>query len=201
MDNSHRIDEILQYWFGQLDEHGMATPAQQQLWFKSSAATDAHIQKHYLNAIEAALRDELEDWRGTIRGNMALLLLLDQFTRNVFRDSQRAFSGDPQALTIAQALVSSGQHYDMPLIYRVFTYVPYEHSESLLVQNAGVVLFDDLLEQSPLAAQDAIAGFRRYAVAHQQVIEQFGRFPHRNAILQRASSAAELEHLEQHGGF
>ncbi|WP_279246699.1 DUF924 family protein [Candidatus Litorirhabdus singularis] len=201
MINSESINEILEYWFGQLDPMGMAVAPQQQLWFKSSSTTDDYIRDHFLNLIEAALKDELTVWRDTLPGSVALVLLLDQFTRNVFRATPKSFSGDLLALKICRRLVSSGQHLKLPLSHRVFIYIPYEHSESLSVQDEGVALFDQLLTQCPQAAHQAVAGFRQYAVAHRDVIFKFGRFPHRNAILQRQSTAEELEHLQQHGGF
>ena len=201
MNNSERINRILDYWFGQLDPLGMAVAPQQQLWFKSSRATDDLIRDQFLELIEAALRGELAVWRDTMPGNMALVLLLDQFTRNVFRDTPKAFSGDLQALEICRGLVSSGQHLELPLSHRVFLYIPYEHSENLQVQDEGVALFDQLLTQCPQPAHEELARFMQYAVAHREVIAQFGRFPHRNKILQRHSTAAELEHLQQHGGF
>ena len=201
MNNSQRIDTIFDYWFGQLDEHGLATPAQQQLWFSSSSAIDAQIGKQFLDLIEAALLGKLAAWRETASGSVALVLLLDQFTRNVFRATPRAFAGDPLALKIARGLVSSGQHLDLPLSQRVFIYMPYEHAEQLDLKDECIALFDELLTQCPQSAHAQFARFRQYAVAHREVIARFGRFPHRNAILQRQSTAAELQHLEHHGGF
>lgn len=201
MANGESIDAVLDYWFGPLDEQGLATPAQQQLWFKSSSATDDDIRARFMDLIDAALMGELMAWRETPAGCVALVLLLDQFTRNVFRATPRAFAGDPLALKIARRLVSNGQHLDLPLSQRVFIYMPYEHAEQLELQDECLALFDQLLAQCPLSARDQFARFRQYAAAHREVIARFGRFPHRNAILQRQSSAAELQHLEHHGGF
>lgn len=192
------IDEIHAYWFGQLDDHGMADPGRNALWFRATAADDARCRARFAGPVAQALRGELADWEDTDRGLIALILLLDQFTRTIFRGTPQAFAGDTRALALALHCIGHGHHQRLPVIHQVFLYLPLEHSEDLGVQEQCVELFEALAKVTGLPA---LADYTRYAVAHRDVIARFGRFPHRNAILGRQSSAAELDYLETHGGF
>jgi uncharacterized protein (DUF924 family) len=201
MNDDACIAEILEYWFSQLDENGVCTPAQQQLWFKSSTSIDEEIRDRFGHMVEAALAGKLDHWTELECGLMALVLLLDQFTRNILRGTPQAFAGDARALSLVQHAVSTGLDRQQPTIHRVFLYIPYEHAEDLAVQEQGISQFDQLLLDCPDAVCEQVRGFRQYSVAHRDVIAQFGRFPHRNAILKRTSTEQELEHLQNHGGF
>ena len=140
-------------------------------------------------------------WPSRPGGLVALVILLDQFTRNRHRGTPEAFAGDPQALALCKAAIAAGDHRKLPTIYRVFLYLPFEHAEDQSAQQQCVHLFDELLTDCEKLAQQQVQSFRRYALAHRDVIDQFGRFPHRNAICGRESSAEELQHLKTHGGF
>ena len=190
------IDAILAFWFGTLDEHGMCAPEQQARWFKSSDETDQLCRDNFATLVQQAIAGELDHWQASDCGVIALIILLDQLTRNIFRGTPQAFAGDQHALDIAQRAISAGRHLDLPAIHRVFLYLPLEHSENLPVQEQCIELFAQLS-----AVQQAFTGFERYAIAHRDVIAQFGRFPHRNDILGRVSTEAELEYLKSHGGF
>lgn len=192
------IDDIHQYWFGPLDDAGMSNTSQQKLWFQSTAEDDEVCQIRFAPLVADAVAGELQDWPASDRGLVALILVLDQFTRTIYRGTPQAFSGDPRALALAQHCIAHGHHQRLPAIHQVFLFLPLEHSENLEVQEECVELFEELAAVTGL---EAIAGFTRYAVAHRDVIARFGRFPHRNAILGRESTAEELAHLEQHGGF
>lgn len=189
-----RAAEVLDFWFGAAGspEHGRT----RELWFTKRDETDALIRARLGALIEAALRGELDGWAVADarppRGALALILLLDQFTRNVFRDTPHAFAGDERALQIATALVGRGDDRALSLHERWFAYLPFEHAESLPMQDRSVALFDQL-------ARDGLAGPLEWAIKHRDVIERFGRFPHRNAILGRASTAEELAFLAQPG--
>ena len=200
--NDHEcIKDILTYWFDALDENGVCNPRQHQLWFQSRAATDNHIRQGFEKLVEAARCGQLDYWADKPQGLMALVLLLDQFTRNIYRGTPLAFSGDSKALELARAAVAREVDRSMPTIHRVFLYIPYEHSEDLQMQEQGIKLFDQLLEDCPERTRAEVNGYRDYAVAHRDVIARFGRFPHRNKSLERHSTSAELAHLETHGGF
>ncbi|MDH4041161.1 MAG: DUF924 domain-containing protein [Gammaproteobacteria bacterium] len=192
------IAAIHRFWFGPLDAAGFAAPEQNRLWFGASAQTDAVIATRFGTLVSRALAGELEHWAGGDEGLIALVLLLDQFTRNIHRGTPGAFAGDGRALALAQQAIAGGRHRALPAIHRVFLYLPLEHCEDLAVQEECVRLFAELAGE---AGAGRIGDFARYAAAHRDVIARFGRFPHRNAILGRTSSPGELAYLEQHGGF
>lgn len=178
--------EILQFWFGE-------PPLQpRQRWFAKDAAFDALIRERFGALIEAALRGDLDGWQADARPALARLLLLDQFTRNVFRDTPRAFAGDALALAGARAMVDAGQDQALAPLQRVFVYLPFEHAEDLAAQTQGLRLFEALSR-----CDAAVPDFEFWARKHHVIIERFGRFPHRNAVLGRESTAEETEFLTQ----
>jgi uncharacterized protein (DUF924 family) len=181
---------VLSFWFG---EPGSAEYLQPRaLWFTKSEATDRLIAERFGPMVERALLGQHDDWAATPRGALALVLLLDQFTRNIFRETPRAFAGDPRALALATRLVDTSRDMTLAPVERWFVYMPLEHSERLLDQFESVRLFERL-------AADGLDAPLEWARRHFDVIKRFGRFPHRNAILGRASTPAELEFLSQPG--
>jgi uncharacterized protein (DUF924 family) len=184
-------DEALDFWFGAPGSAEFGQP--RDFWFTKSAATDALIRSRFGPAVEAALHGELDSWAdGEPRTALALILLLDQFTRNVFRDNARAFSGDASALAIAKRLVADGRHLRLAPVERWFAYLPFEHSERIEDQRESLRLFGEL-------ARDGLAEPLVWAQKHHDVVARFGRYPHRNALLGRASTAQEVEFLRQPG--
>ncbi len=182
--------DVLDFWFGDADE-----PRQE--WFRKDPAFDDSIRSRFGALIESALAGTLDGWAASPDGALARLLVLDQFTRNVFRGTARAFAGDAQALAGARAMVAHGDDLHLPPLRRVFAYLPFEHSEDPAMQRESVRLFEALAAQRP-----ALAGYVDYAHRHAEVIERFGRFPHRNAALGRASGADEAAWLALPGsGF
>jgi len=192
------IDSIHAFWFGELDDAGLCAADRNALWFRTSDATDAALRERFGALLERARAGELDHWQESDRGLVALVVLLDQFSRNIHRGTADAFSGDARALALACATVDSGRHLRLPAIHRVFLYMPLEHSEELSHQRRCVALFEALADECP---REEVANFCRYAIAHLDVIERFGRFPHRNTLLGRSSSEEELDYLEKHGGF
>jgi uncharacterized protein (DUF924 family) len=192
------IDEILAYCFGPLDSEGLSAPQAHSLWFTASTTTDETCRTRFGHLLEQAAAGKLDEWATSNDGLMALVLLLDQMSRNVYRGDAAAFGGDSQALELAVQAINQGRHLTMPLIHRVFMYLPLEHSEDLDLQEKCVSLFDELVADTGLPQ---MAGFRRYAAAHRDVIAQFGRFPHRNSPLGRESTPEELLHMSTHKGF
>ena len=174
---------ILHFWFTEL------TPKQH---YAKDAALDEAIRTRFGATLEAAARCELFSWRETPEGRLAEILVLDQFSRNVYRDTPRAFAQDPLALAMAQELVASGQDRSLRLAQRSFAYMPYMHSESALVHAQAVELF----------SQPGLEDTLRFELRHKEIIDRFGRYPHRNALLGRASSPEELAFLSEPGsGF
>ena len=192
------IEDIHNFWFGELDENGLCTTDRNGLWFGADDKTDETCRVHFGASLTLALEGKLDTWTQTDRGLVALLVLLDQFSRNIHRDTAQAFAGDPLALALAQDTIASGRHLRLPAIHRVFLYLPLEHCEDIAVQDKCVRLYEALASETD---HPQFAGFSRYALAHRDVIAKFGRFPHRNGVLGRASSTKELAWLEKHGGF
>ena len=193
-----QIDAIHDFWFGPLDEAGLCAPDKHDLWFKASEDDDALIHERFSALTARATAGELQDWADSDRGLVALVVILDQFNRNIHRGSARAFAGDERALSLAQHAIETGHYQRLPAIHQVFLYLPLEHCEDLEVQEECVTLFEEL---AAVTGSQQIADFTRYAVAHRDVISRFGRFPHRNAVLGRTSTPEELAYLEKHGGF
>ena len=197
-DIKQAIAAIHQFWFGPLDEAGFAAPAQHRLWFRASPRTDATLAARFGKLVSRGLAGELESWAASDAGLIALVLLLDQFTRNIYRGTPAAFAGDAAALALARRAIAADRHRQLPNIHRVFLYMPLEHCEDLAIQDECVRLFAALGAETGARAVD---DFTRYALAHRDVIARFGRFPHRNAILGRSSTAEESAYLQEHGGF
>jgi uncharacterized protein (DUF924 family) len=185
--------DVLVFWFGEPNSPDHLQP--RDFWFRKSDATDRLIQSRFGSTVEAALIGQHDDWAATPRGALALVLVLDQFTRNIFRGTPRAFAGDPRALALATRMVDSGRDRLLAPAERWFIYLPLEHSERLLDQFESVRVFERL-------AADGLEAPLDWARRHLEVVKRFGRFPHRNAILGRESTAEELEYLRQPGsGF
>lgn len=188
------MKEILEFWFSD----GVNTP--REAWFRKDAAFDAEIGARFGALVTPAREGALDAWAETPEGALALMILLDQFPRNLCRGSPDAFASDPHALALARRVVLA-QRLDLALTptQRVFLYLPFEHAEAMEAQNLSVALFEGLRDSPAHAAPGKSI---TYAWAHRAVIARFGRFPHRNAVLGRQSTAAELAYLAQPGaGF
>ncbi|MFO1199874.1 MAG: DUF924 family protein [Burkholderiaceae bacterium] len=178
---------ILDFWFGAPGDpdHGRARDA----WFRKDDAFDARIRDTFGDAIVAGVRGELQAWLDAPASALAYVVLLDQFTRNAFRGTPNAFSGDACALAAARQIVASGWDAGYAPVQRWFCYLPFEHSESLADQRESLRLF------ATLRGDPVAGGAYEWAVKHHDVIVRFGRFPHRNEILGRASGPDELAFL------
>jgi len=185
--------DILDFWFLPIGAkgHNMQRPE----WWRKDDAFDRAIFQQFGDVIEQGLLGGLRQWddEGT-QGTLARIIVLDQFTRNVYRGTPKAFAGDELALEAAKALDDSGANQTLPPAQRAFSYMPLEHSENLSMQMRCVDLFEMLAADSP-----GYAGMLDYAKKHHDVIRRFGRFPHRNAILGRESTPEEIEFLKQPG--
>ena len=192
-------EAVLAYWFGTPEQR--AAGVTHDFWFRKSDATDEDIRQRFGPLIERALKGELSAWASasgsTPESALAQVIVLDQFPRNVFRNTPRSFAGDALALSASRAMVSSGQDQALKPVQRSFVYLPWEHAEDLADQDESIRLFTQLVEVDPKAADNL-----DYARRHREIIARFGRFPHRNAILGRPSTAEEIAFLQQPGsGF
>lgn len=187
-----RIGDVLAFWFGTpSDAHHDKTRPE---WFRKDNAFDSEIRTRFATLIEEALEGRLSPWSATADGAVAQILLLDQFTRNAFRDTPRAFAGDAQALSAARALVAESRDRTLPGVRRMFVYLPFEHAENLQTQEQSLRLFGQLGRDDP-----QLADLLTWAERHHAVIARFGRFPHRNAILRRQSTPEEEAFLKEPG--
>jgi uncharacterized protein (DUF924 family) len=185
---------VLAFWFGAPDsaEYGKSSAK----WFAKDDRFDAEIRERFGDRVAQALSGGLSDWPDQPPGALAYVILLDQFTRNIHRGAPLAFAGDARALAAAKSIVARGWDLEWPSVQRWFCYLPFEHAESLPEQDESLRLFG-LLREDPIAG-----GAYEWAVRHREVILRFGRYPHRNAILGRTSSAAERVFLALPGsGF
>jgi len=180
-----RTAEVIGFWFGSGDRD--------KRWFEKNAAFDEEVRKRFLALHEQATAAKLVHWRNDPAECLALIVVLDQFPRNMFRGTGRAFATDSQALEIARHAVAKGFDRAMRPVERMFVYLPYEHAESLEEQLRACELTE------PLAGFAETADVYRYATLHRDIIQRFGRFPHRNAILGRASTPEEIEFLMEPG--
>lgn len=197
------IAEVLTFWFGGPALDHPPSNTQQQRWFAATPELDHEIQYDFRDVTEGALGNALSHWRQTLQGELALMLLCDQFARNIYRGSSLAFAGDPLALDIAEGILQRGDTGNLGLFQQIFVGMPLEHSEKLPIQRRSVAYFGQLQQQyqGDQSAAPYLATHYRYALAHQAVIEQFGRYPHRNAALGRESTEEEKHWLAQGGGF
>lgn len=173
-------NNVLHFWFQEL------TP---NLRFAKSEALDQKIRERFLETFEAALAGKTAEWRKTPEGRLAEIIVLDQFSRNMFRDTAKAFSGDALALQLAQAAVAASDDQKIPIDQRAFLYMPYMHSEDPKVHEHAVELF----------SQKGLEYNLRFEYAHKKIIDRFGRYPHRNEALGRVSTPEELEFLQEDG--
>ena len=174
-------DEVLNFWF---EEHSSAD------WFGGKPEFDDVVRAQFGELLASARQSELFDWRKTPKGRLAEVIVLDQFTRQLFRNNALAFSSDPLALALAQEAVAQGDDETLSVVERQFLYMPYMHSESLIVQDESVRVFAKLDDPSLL----------EYARKHRTVIEQFGRYPMRNMALDRTSTQQEIDYIAERGG-
>ena len=191
-----RAEAILTFWFGEPKDPDYGTYRKQ--WFTKSDAFDEQIRQHFLADYEKAAAGHYAPWRTVPERAIALLLLFDQFPRNLFRGTPRSFATDDQALAIAQDLVNKGTDKALMPAHRFFAYLPFEHSEDRAHQDCCVELMQGLIEEVPTLDEGFNNGLD-YAIRHRDVIERFGRFPHRNEILGRESTPEEVEFLQQPG--
>jgi uncharacterized protein (DUF924 family) len=187
-------DELLQFWFGPL-HGGFATAEIRRRWFAAAADFDRRIAQDYSALLEAAARGDLDSWRDSPRDCLALILLTDQCSRQIHRGTARAFATDSIALACARHGIAHGFDTTLAIDERAFFYMPFEHSELLADQNRAVALFSALVEAAPVAQRHLVADTLRFAEHHRDIIAQFGRFPHRNSIVGRPSTEAELAFL------
>lgn len=192
------IADLLQVWFGATRKRPLLIPERQAFWFAPDPDRDRDLEARFGEACREARNGDLHHWAETPHGRLGLILLLDQLPRNLWRGSGEAFASDPQALALCLEGHREGLDRPLALIERAFFWMPLQHAEDLASQALGVRLFDTLAADDP-ANENIWGGFADFARKHRDIIERFGRFPHRNAALGRESTDEERAWLARDG--
>ncbi|MEM1035263.1 MAG: DUF924 family protein [Pseudomonadota bacterium] len=195
--------DVLDYWLGDATNDAGAADEKMKLWFEKSEATDADLAEHFLDLMAPLAGGLAQEWadKGPSQ-RLAAIIALDQFSRNLFRDTKHAFASDPLALNLTKDALSKGEDAGLSEVERIFLYLPLEHSEDMADQDLSVQKYTELAQDARPAFKALCENTLDYAIRHRDVIDQYGRFPHRNAILKRTSTEAELEYLSKPGaGF
>lgn len=194
-------EKVITAWFGELDSEGNVSVEIRNKWFNATADHDSELRITFESWVFAAENGALKHWEESAEGRLALIILLDQIPRNIYRSTASAYKYDATALHHAKQALLKGQHKQLPYLMRIFCYMPFEHAECLLEQEQAVRLFKEVTSEveasSPLYSQ--LYAFYDYSVQHQKIIRQFGRFPHRNRTLGRISTPEETIYLEDKG--
>ncbi len=190
---------VIRYWFGTDPDDARVAKEHAALWWSKDQRIDDEIRRKFKPLVLAAGSNALNDWKATVYGKLALILLTDQFPRNIFRGKPEAFRFDDIALDVSLQGLAAGEDKLLRPIHRAFFYLPLEHSENLEHQHRCVKLFQELFHEVPDHQKPIFEGFLEYALRHYAIIERFGRFPHRNAILGRESTPQEVRFLQQPG--
>lgn len=176
----HSPDDIIHFWFNEIDP---------KAWFDNDSEFDALIKQRFEPLLIQAKQGELYHWRITPQGRLAEIIILDQFSRNIYRDTPQAFAADPMALALAQEAVAAGADQQLNVSYVSFLYIPYMHSESRAIHEVALILF----------SREAVTANLPFEQRHKAIIDRFGRYPHRNHILGRRSTPEEVAFLQQPG--
>jgi uncharacterized protein (DUF924 family) len=193
---SPSAQDVLDFWFGDGLQRDWPSDDRHALWFGGGTDQDEIIRRRFGALVESALNGGLADWESTPLTRLALLIVLDQFSRNMHRSQARAFAGDARAQQLVLAALAADEDEALARVGRVFLYMPLMHAEDLGLQERCVACFTALHDNSPPALRQTLAGHLHFAVEHRDTIQRFGRFPPRNAALGRESSAEEMRFLE-----
>lgn len=193
-----RPEVVLDEWFGDLDELGRSAPEKQRRWFSKDLVFDQYLHTKFGAWVAAAAEGQL-NWGDAATAKLAEIILLDQFTRNVYRGSRQMYAADEKALGLCKQLLATAADQQLPFAHRMFSYMPLMHSERIADQRECLRLFEELLATQPDPLKGTIEFTLKFAKDHQRIVERFGRFPHRNEILGRESTPEELEFLKEPG--
>lgn len=193
---------ILDFWFGRSESLAVILDKQASLWWGKDPHVDREIRERFVDRLDSLIDGKLNEWRSLPESYLAMIILADQFSRNIYRDSASAFAQDELALSLTLDGIENGIDLKLNVVQRVFFYLPFEHSESMAIQDRSVELQKQVLDDAPDNLQDQFQGFYNYALLHREVIEKYGRYPHRNNLLGRECTPEEIDYLNQPGsGF
>ena len=194
-----RAEDVLQFWLGELDEDGMSTPECQKRWWTRDESFDAEIYARFGDLYDEIASGACEHWLLSARERVAYCIVLDQFSRNMFRGTSQMYATDEQAVEATLGALESGVDQSLALQERVFLYMPLMHSEDLSLQELSVDMFEGLADEAPERVRDGLQQNAVFAIKHRDIVIDWGRFPHRNEILGRTSTPEEIEFLKQPG--
>lgn len=196
MDNKNKIDEILQYWFGHVEETILPSVHRTEVWFGGKKEIDDEIKEKFTEDFKKAVNGGYADWENDPRGTLALIIFFDQLSRHLYRNTAHAYVQDQKALDLCLQGIQKEYDHAFSLIERVFFYFPLMHAENLEMQATSVRAFQILVNLAFSETRGIYENFLDYAIKHYEIIKRFGRFPHRNIILGRPSTSEELEYLK-----
>ena len=191
----HDADRVLEFWLEPKPSNDAECEAKSKLWFAGEPELDREIRERFQSLTEAARRGQLDDWTGVPRRAFALMIVLDQFSRNLYRGSSEAFSADPKALAIAKTLIEPAQIAEFDALERLFLALPFCHAEDLGEQKIATALVQRAAQSAKPAWKKMLTGAVDFNRKHLDVVARFGRFPHRNETLGRESTPDEREYL------
>jgi uncharacterized protein (DUF924 family) len=194
---SDPIEDILDFWFGELNELGCSSPEHRQRWWTKSNAFDEAIGSEFVGDYEAIVAGERDAWRNTARGTLGTIIVLDQFSRNMFRGTPSMFAADELSREVCREGLDAGFDAELEFDELLFFYLPLAHSENIADHHQCIELFNRLIDDCP---ESLDADARRYldsVESHRAIVERFGRYPHRNETLGRASTPEETKFLEE----
>ena len=195
--NNDRSQSILAYWFGRVEETIIPSEHRARVWFGENEAIDQDIRVRFRDDLERAIAGQYVDWESHSRGQLALIIALDQFSRHVYRGAHQAFSQDDYALSICTRGMEVGFDHNLSLIERVFYYFPLLHSEHLIYQESSIRAYEILVELALPETKVIYESFFKFANHHYSIVRQFGRFPQRNSALGRTSTREEVKYLQE----
>jgi uncharacterized protein (DUF924 family) len=190
-----RIEAILSFWFKEQELTAPQIDHRMEMWFSEDPVLDHEIEKEFSDDVNAACEGNLDHWAAEPHGRLALIILIDQFRRNIYRNSAEAFAKDKLALKLCVEGAMEKKDQGLTPIQRVFFYMPLQHTESRKVQAKSVALYDRLAEAVSPTYRETFLTVAQFAELHRDIVDQFGRFPHRNKLLNRENTAKESEYL------
>jgi uncharacterized protein (DUF924 family) len=192
-------NDIIEYWFGSATENLQVMAEQSSLWWKKDPEIDTHIKDQFELYLFKLINGELDGWRGEPHGYLAMMILADQFSRNMYRDTANSFATDVLAVSLSLEGIENKKDIDLRLVERIFFYMPLMHAESLDMQDKALRLFEKIVDLASDEEKKSFQANLDYSKQHRDIIFRFKRFPHRNRILDRQSTEEEIEFLKQPG--
>ncbi len=194
--STETISEIVSYWLGSSLDNTEAASGRRDWWYKGGAPVDDQIRTRFGNLVPQACARELMAWQSTPDGALALILLLDQFTRNLYRNTPQAYAGDACAFEVVTRAIEQKLDTPLPPVSRIWLYHPFHHAEDVEDQDRGLVLLNEIRQEAPAEWQPYVEQSIKGWTRHRNIVARFGRFPHRNAVLSRNSTDEELNFLK-----